>query len=109
MGESLWVVVGNVKGGGCVCLGENEKGMEKGEGKYMGLYSELGEYWGEEGGSWGGVYVGGFVMLVLIVGLFMVKGGMKWGLGGGRVLWILVWWGDKFMGVRDLFIEYVGM
>ena len=73
-----------------------------------GLYSQLGQYWGQPGTS-GPVYVGAFVMFLFILGLFIVKGPMKWALVGGTVFSILLSWGHNFMGLTDFFIDYVPM
>ena len=109
IGETFSLLVPNVKGGASVPLAQNEKAMEKADPNYMGLYSQLGQYWGEQPGTSGPVYVGAFVMFLFILGLFIVKGPMKWALAGGTVFSILLSWGHNFMGLTDFFIDYVPM
>ena len=48
-------------------------------------------------------------MFLFVLGLFVVKGPMKWALLGATVLSILLSWGKNFMGFTDFFIDYVPM
>ena len=109
IGETFSLLVPNVKGGASVPLANNEKAMEKADPNYMGLYSQLGQYWGEQPGTSGPVYVGAFVMFLFILGLFIVKGPMKWALVVGTAFSILLSWGHNFMGLTDFFIDYIPM
>ena len=109
IGETFSLLVPNVKGGASVPLSQNERAMEKADPAYVGLYSQLGQYWGEQPGTSGPVYVGAFVMFLFILGLFVVKGPMKWVLVGGTVFSILLSWGHNFMALTDFFIDYIPM
>lgn len=109
IGETFSLLVPNVKGGASVPLMANEKAMEKANPMYRNIYSQLGQYWGEQPGTSGPVYVGAFVMFLFVLGLFVVKGPMKWALLGATVLSILLSWGKNFMGFTDFFIDYVPM
>lgn len=109
IGETFSLLVPNVKGGASVPLAMNEKAMEKADPQYVGLYSQLGQYWGEQPGTSGPVYVGAFVMFLFILGCFVVRGPMKWALLGGTIFSIMLSWGKNFMGLTDLFIDYVPM
>ena len=109
IGETFSLLVPNVKGGVSVPLAANEKAMEKANPMYGSIYSQLGQYWGEQPGTSGPVYVGAFVMFLFILGLFVVKGPMKWALLAATILSILLSWGKNFMGFTDFFIDYVPM
>ena len=109
IGETFSLLVPNVKGGASVPLAANEKAMEKANPMYRNIYSQLGQYWGEQPGTSGPVYVGAFVMFLFVLGLFIVKGPMKWALLGATVLSILLSWGKNFMPFTDFFIDYVPM
>ena len=109
IGETFSLLVPNVKGGASVPLAANEKAMEKANPMYRNIYGQLGQYWGEQPGTSGPVYVGAFVMFLFILGLFVVKGPMKWALLGATVFSILLSWGKNFMGLTDFFIDYVPM
>ena len=109
IGETFSLLVPNVKGGASVPLAANEKAMEKANPMYRNIYNQLGQYWGEQPGTSGPVYVGAFVIFLFVLGLFVVKGPMKWALLGATVLSILLSWGKNFMGFTDFFIDYVPM
>lgn len=109
IGETFSLLVPNVKGGASVPLAANEKAMEKANPAYQSLYAQLGQYWGEQPGTSGPVYVGAFVMFLFILGLFIVKGPMKWALVVGTVFSITLSWGYNFMGLTDFFIDYIPM
>ena len=109
IGETFSLLVPNVKGGASVPLAANEKAMEKANPAYQSLYAQLGQYWGEQPGTSGPVYVGAFVMFLFILGLFIVKGPMKWTLVVGTVFSITLSWGHNFMGLTDFFIDYIPM
>ena len=109
IGETFSLLVPNVKGGASVPLAMNEKAMEKANPMYRSIYNQLGQYWGEQPGTSGPVYVGAFVVFLFVLGLFVVKGPMKWALVAATVLSILLSWGKNFMGFTDFFIDYVPM
>lgn len=109
IGETFSLLVPNVKGGASVPLAQNEKAMKKADPAYIGLYGQLGQYWGEQPGTSGPVYAGAFVMFLFVLGLFVVKGPMKWALLAGTVFSVLLSWGKNFMGLTDFFIDYVPM
>ncbi|WP_455672681.1 YfhO family protein [Phocaeicola sp.] len=109
IGETFSLLVPNVKGGASVPLAANEKAMEKANPMYGSIYNQIGQYWGEQPGTSGPVYVGAFVMFLFILGLFIVKGPMKWALLGATLLSILLSWGKNFMGFTDFFLDYIPM
>ena len=109
IGETFTLLVPNTKGGASVPLAMNEKAMEKANPMYMNIYRQIGQYWGEQPGTSGPVYVGAFVVFLFVLGLFIVKGPMKWALLAATVLSILLSWGKNFMGFTDFFIDYIPM
>lgn len=109
IGETFSLLVPNVKGGASVPLAANKKAMEKANPMYNSIYSQIGQYWGEQPGTSGPVYVGAFVMFLFILGLFIVKGPMKWALLGATVLSVFLSWGKNFMGFTDFFLDYIPM
>ena len=50
-----------------------------------------------------------FVMFLFVLGLFIVKGPMKWALLSATVLSVLLSWGKNFMGFTDFFLDYIPM
>ena len=109
IGETWTLLVPNTKGGASVPLSHNETAMAKADPNFMEIYNQIGQYWGEQPGTSGPVYVGAFVMFLFILGLFIVKGPIKWALLAATILSILLSWGKNFMGFTDFFIDYVPM
>ncbi len=109
IGETWTLLVPNTKGGASQPLSLNKTAMDKAKPEYRPIYNQLGQYWGEQPGTSGPVYVGAFVMFLFILGLFIVKGPMKWALLAATILSILLSWGKNFMGFTDFFLDYVPM
>ena len=107
IGETLTLLVPNVKGGASVPLAMNEKAMEKADPMYRGIYSQLTQYFGDQPMTSGPVYVGAFVMFLFVLGCFVVKGPLKWALLGATIFSVLLSWGKNFMGLTDFFIDYI--
>jgi len=103
------LLIPNAKGGASVPLAANGKAMEKADPNYYQIYQQIGQYWGEQPMTSGPVYVGAFVLMLFILGLFIVKGPMKWALLAVSILSILLSWGKNFMGFTDFFIDYIPM
>lgn len=109
IGETWTLLVPNTKGGASVPLAQNATAMSKADPNFTEVYQQLGQYWGEQPGTSGPVYVGAFVLMLFILGLFIVKGPMKWALLAATVLSILLSWGRNFMPFTDFFLDYVPM
>lgn len=110
IGETWTLLIPNAKGGtSAVPMSANKIVQEKGSPELSYLYQQMGQYWGEQPGTSGPVYVGAFVLMLFILGLFIVKGPMKWALLAATILSILLSWGKNFMGLTDFFIDYVPM
>ena len=107
--ETWTLLVPNAKGGASIPLAANAKAMEKADPNFMQIYQQMGQYWGDQPGTSGPVYVGAFVLMLFVLGLFIVKGPMKWALLGATVLSILLSWGHNFMPFTDFFLDYVPM
>ena len=107
--ETWTLLVPNTKGGASVPLAENKEAMKKADPTYMGIYQQLGQYWGNQPMTAGPVYVGAFVLMLFVLGLFIVKGPLKWALLVATILSILLSWGRNFMPFTDFFIDYVPM
>ena len=109
IGETWTLLVPNTKGGASQPLIESKTAMEKANPEFNVVYQQMGQYWGEQPGTQGPVYVGAFVLMLFVLGLFIVKGPMKWALLAATVLSILLSWGKNFMPFTDFFIDYVPM
>jgi hypothetical protein len=111
VGETLTLLVPNVRGGASLPLSDNETAMKKADPMYAqyGLYGQLTQYFGDQPMTSGPVYVGAFILALFILGCFVVKGPMKWALLGATVFSIVLSWGKNFMLPTDIFIDYVPM
>ena len=107
--ETLTLLIPNAKGGASVPMVMSETAMEHADNNYLPLYQQIGQYWGEQPGTSGPVYVGAFVMFLFVLGLFIVKGPLKWALLAATILSVLLSWGRNFMPFTDFFIDYVPM
>ncbi len=107
--ETWTLLIPNTKGGASMPLSMNETAMEHADNNFTTIYQQIGQYWGEQPGTSGPVYVGAFVMMLFILGLFIVKGPVKWALLAATILSILLSWGKNFMGLTDFFLDYVPM
>ena len=107
--ETWTLLVPNTKGGASVPLAANTEAMKIADPNFMQIYQQLGQYWGEQPGTSGPVYVGAFVLMLFVLGLFIVKGPMKWALLAATVLSVLLSWGRNFMPFTNFFLDYVPM
>ena len=107
--ETWSLLIPNVKGGASQPLTQSKTAMEKANPTYMPVYQSLGQYWGEQPGTSGPVYVGAFVLFLFVLGLFIVKGPMKWALLTATLLSISLAWGKNFMSWTDLWLDYIPM
>lgn len=109
IGETWTLLIPNTKGGASMPIAMNKTAMEKAEPEFAEMYNRMGQYWGEQPGTSGPVYVGAFVLMLFVLGLFIVKGSVKWALLAATVLSILLSWGHNFMPLTDFFIDHFPM
>ncbi len=111
-GETFSLMIPNIKGGASqIPLQFSDETIQLGTPQLQEFYRQplMGQYWGEQPGTSGPVYVGAFVCTLFILGLFIVKGPMKWALLAATVLSILLSWGHNFMWFTNLFIDHFPM
>jgi hypothetical protein len=63
-------------------------------------------YWGGQRFTSGPVYIGAVVIFLFIIGLFLVKGQIKWWLVSSLLLCLMLAWGKNFMILSELFIDF---
>lgn len=107
--ETWTLLVPNAKGGASMPLSMSETAMKHADNTYLPVYQQIGQYWGEQPGTSGPVYVGAFVLMLFVLGLFIVKGPMKWALLAATVLSVMLSWGHNMMWFTDLFIDHMPM
>ena len=127
IGETWTLLVPNAKGGTSVrALGDNESVKKEGDAHYFNLgngqsipysymFNQMPQYWEEsmeEGsnGTMGPVYVGAFVLMLAVLCLLICyRYPLTWGLLAATILSIMLSWGKNFMGLTNLFIDYMPM
>lgn len=111
--ETLTLLVPDAKGGATVPLSKNATAMAKADPQIQSmipqLYDAIPQYFGTQPGTSGPVYVGAFVLFLFILGLFIVRGSMKWALLAATILSVLLAWGHNFMGFTNFFLDYIPM
>ncbi|MFD1061894.1 YfhO family protein [Winogradskyella litorisediminis] len=64
-------------------------------------------YWGDQTIVEAPAYVGAVIIFLFVLGLFLVKGRLKWWLVGGTLLSLLLSYGKNIGFLTDFFIDYV--
>ncbi|MDR2887536.1 MAG: YfhO family protein [Bacteroidales bacterium] len=71
--------------------------------QYIGQFQQ---YWGTQPLVDGPVYVGAIIMFLFAAGLIIVKGRERWWLLTAAVVSVMLAWGENFMPLTNLFIDY---
>lgn len=71
-----------------------------------GAAKEMPTYWGEKSFTSGPFYFGAIVCFLFIVGLFVVRGRIKWWIASAVVLSLFLSFGRNFPLISDLFFNY---
>jgi hypothetical protein len=112
IGETFNLLIPNFKGGssmGALKEGSNTYAfLENAYGKKVAkdFIKNVPLYWGEQVQTAGPVYIGAVVVFLFILGLFLVKGPVKWWLAIATVMSILLAWGHNFAGLTNFMLDY---
>ena len=109
IGETWSLMIPNVKGGASAYIGNDNPALQNADPRFRSTIAQNNAYWGDQPGTSGPVYVGAIVCFLFILGLFVVKGKIKWVLLAATILSILLSWGKNFMGFTDFFLDYFPM
>ncbi len=113
VGESMTLFIPNARGG------SSSSKLDKSSETYSYFFKQsnhkvaeqyckhIPTYWGPQPFTSGPVYLGASVLLLFIMGLFLLKGPIKWWLLSVSVLALFLAWGKHFMTLTDLFLDYV--
>jgi hypothetical protein len=111
IGETFTLLIPDTKGGASGAMGINHAEAVKKATPQREIQTfvaqEFNSYWGDQPGTSGPVYVGAFILCLFVFGLFVVKGYLKWALLVGTLFSVLLSWGHHFMGLTDLFLDYI--
>ena len=64
-------------------------------------------YWGDQPFTSGPVYIGAVICFLFVLGVFIVKGRLKWWLISCTLLSFTLAWGHNMMWLTDIFLDYV--
>ena len=106
IGETWSLMIPNVKGGASAYIGNDNPALQNADPRFRSTIAQNNAYWGDQPGTSGPVYVGAIVCFLFVLGLFVVKGKIKWVLLAATILSILLSWGKNFMGFTDFFLDY---
>lgn len=111
--ETLTLLIPNAKGG--ASYGKLDTGSETydyfnkmyGSVQAKEIVKQMPLYWGDQPSTSGPVYAGAAVIFLFVFGMFLLKGYEKWWLLVTIVISILLAWGKNFMGLTNIFFDYV--
>ncbi len=63
-------------------------------------------YWGPQPFTAGPMYMGAISIFLCILGFFVLKGGIRWWIGGVSLLALMLGWGYHLMPVSEFFFNY---
>jgi len=72
-----------------------------------GIVQSVPVYWGDQPGQSGPVYLGAIMCFLFVLGLFIVKGPVKWWLLSATILSIVLGWGKNFPEIIPYNLEGV--
>ena len=105
--ETFSLLIPNAKGGASGMLGNNPRAMEAVSPNFESIIARENHYWGNQPFTSGSVYVGAVVLFFFFLGLFYLKGPLKYGMLAAIILSIMLSWGKNFMPLTDFFIDYI--
>lgn len=71
------------------------------------IIKQLPLYWGSQPFTSGPVYAGAIVCFLFVMGLFLIKGYLRWWILTTFLLMLALSWGKNLMPLTDFFLEYI--
>lgn len=105
-GESFSLMIPNIKGGGSGYLGQHPELLKDVRNEYRQTVAGQNSYWGDQPFTSGPVYIGAILVFLFVLGIFFVKGDIKWILLIATLLALFLSWGKNMMWLTDLFLDY---
>ncbi len=112
IGETFTLLIPDFKGGSSTgSLSQNShtyKYMKStyGASEARRFIAQVPLYFGEQPGTSGPVYVGAVIVFLFVLGLFIVKGPIKWWLLAVTCVSIILAWGHNFAFVTNIMLDY---
>jgi len=108
--ETFDLLIPNLAGGPSIGkLGQNSeiyKAFKENGQQLTKPYIEIPTYWGPQPSTSGPVYIGAVVIFLFILGMFLIKGQLRWWLFTASLVSVVLAWGNNFMALTSLFLDY---
>lgn len=105
-GESWTLLIPNFKGGATGAIGNDPSLIQNVDPQIQQNVAGGNRYWGDQPFTSGPVYVGAIVMLLAVLGMFILKGPLKWALFTATVFSLLLSWGKNLPELTNFFMDY---
>ena len=82
------------------------------KGGYQGaeqIIKQLPLYWGPQPFTAGPMYMGAISIFLFVLGFFVLRGGIRWWIGGVSLLALMLGWGYHLMPVSEFFFNWAPM
>lgn len=108
IGETFTFLIPDFKGGASSAIGNvYPDALKKVNPDYRQQVANSSAYFGNQPFTSGPVYIGAIVILLSVLGMFVIKNPIKWPIFFATILTVALGWGSNFMGLSNLFINYV--
>ncbi len=124
--ETLTLLIPNVKGGGSGSAITSENMYEEPQQNIIQYVQPvqqyarenpkkapalpgLNQYWGNQPFTVGPVYAGAFIVFLFVLGLFIVRGPLKWAMAAATVVSLFFAWGHNVPAVTHFLIDWFPM
>ncbi len=107
-GETMTLMIPNFKGGASDPIAQHhEEALKDVNGDLKQYVGQMDAYFGDQPFTSGPVYAGAIIIFLFVLGLFIVKGPLKWAILAATLLSILLSWGRNFMGFTNFFFDHI--
>ncbi|MBI3502489.1 MAG: YfhO family protein [Bacteroidetes bacterium] len=107
VGETMTLLIPNFKGGSSSPIGNNKSALEKVDPEKRESVSRMYQYFGDQPFTMGPVYAGAIVIFLFVLGLFLVKGPLKWALVLSTIISIWLSWGKNDpLGLSNFMLDH---
>jgi hypothetical protein len=110
--ETLTLLVPNAMGGASYTAMDNNSDTyqyfknQYGTAQADQISKQIPTYWGSQPFTSGPVYVGAVVFFLFLLGMFYLKGWLKWWLFFATVLSVMLAWGKNMMWLTNFFLDH---
>jgi len=108
--ETFSFLIPDYQGGGDPVTKEEQQrwgtAIQSVDAQYRDNIASFGPYWGDQPGTSGPVYIGAIICFFAFLGIFIIKGTLKWFVLLSAALSVMLSWGSNFQSLTDLFFQH---